>query len=503
MTMGMGEGMGPAEVRVCRGRRRDGAAPCSRRAEELLHGAVRVERVADGWVRPWRVLPSQLRALESCLAWYPGIFRQMAACTAGVALEFATDASRVVVEVRADAEPNATRAVLRGVDGTGSGLAHDGLSADVDGRHLAVRLPEPVADPVPGARRPEPPHVTFELDEGGGAPGGDLLCLPGFGRTRRVRIWLPALRGCELGWVRGDGTVLEPVAARPSLLVLGDSLSQGFVCGDPALAWPSVVSAELGCGLLNQSIGAQVYQPSSLTGAEGIATEVDRVVVMLGANYRYGRCNVGVVGREVSGLLERVSRLWSAAPVWVVTPPADGAGPEPVRGSCYREVAGIVEAACERAAGRRAQRGEAPLFVVDGGWLLDGVEACDADGHPSAEGSALVAERMLGVLDPTRVGAGPEDGPAADAAPDSNAGPDAGPKGGPAGTPAGRSHGSAQPQAAPAPSDCACARELGQRGRCGACGPSPSGDNPASGGKPKRSRRHPSAKKGTKGRRSR
>lgn len=469
MTMGMGEGMGPAEVRGAR--RRDDAVPCARRAEELLHGCARVERLSDGWVRPWRVLPSQMRALESCLAWYPGIFRQMGACTAGVTLEFDTDASRVVVEVRVDPEPNATRAVLRGVDGAGERLPHDGISADVDGRHLCVRLPGAPATPQAGARRPESPHVTFELDDD--ALGGDLLRLPGFGTTRRVRVWLPSLRGCELGWVRGDGTVLEPVAARPALLVLGDSLSQGYVVDDPALSWPSVASAALGCDVINQSIGAQVFQPSSLTGAEALDAQVERVVVMLGANYRYGRCSAGVVSREVSEQLEHVLRLWPGASAWVVVPPAAMAGPDPVRGSCFAEVPGVIAQACERAARRREERGCAPLAVVDGAWLLDGVETCDADGHPTAAGAALVAQRMLAVLDPARAASGEPGGSQGD--------PGAAPGGA-------------------AASACACERDFGQRGRCGACGTTEPPE-PDARAKPRRHRS--SSKRGSKSRRSR
>lgn len=88
---------------------------CCAYARELVRGAIELEELPYGWVRPWRFSAAQRRALASCLAWYPGIYRQMAACTAGVRLEFETDASEVFIEVRTDREPRATRNVLAGM----------------------------------------------------------------------------------------------------------------------------------------------------------------------------------------------------------------------------------------------------------------------------------------------------------------------------------------------------------------------------------------------------
>ncbi len=62
-------------------------------AEGLLHGAVSLERGASGWVRPLRFFPSQLRALGSCAAWHPSLYRAQARTTSGIVVEFETDAS--------------------------------------------------------------------------------------------------------------------------------------------------------------------------------------------------------------------------------------------------------------------------------------------------------------------------------------------------------------------------------------------------------------------------
>ena len=131
-------------------------------AADLLHGAVRHESELEGWIRPWRFSADQMRAMGSCQAWHPGLYRQMGRATAGVCLEFTTDSSEVAVEVRLDGEPVGTREVLKYVDAREAGRQaaapeafarqagaaaparmHDGLSCEVDGRPLGVRAPAP------------------------------------------------------------------------------------------------------------------------------------------------------------------------------------------------------------------------------------------------------------------------------------------------------------------------------------------------------------------------
>ena len=472
---GMGVGMAPA--RVGSGPvRAQAAARCRVAAADLVRGALRLEELPHGWVRPWRFVPRQVRALESCMAWYPGIFRQMAGTTAGVRLEFETDSATVTLELRVDAEPRATRKVLAGVTRPAGGVAHDALSADVDGHHLVLPLAEleaveddealPADEALarPGERAA---HVTLDLTAT--AAPRDLLQLPGMGSAHHVRVWLPSLRGCELGYVEGDGTYMRPAAyvevpeaegqgaevpagegasksggpaavssdaavsasmgvsagadgaaRRPGaasgaagmakgpapdgratgsdgawepsegdLLVLGDSVAQGFVTDDPALAWPSLVARDLGRGLVNQGLGAQVFQPTALGGLEHIDAPAI-VVVALGENYRFGRCIERVVGREIQEFLSSVDRLWPDAGLVVLVPAPLGRR-EAVRGSCYEQVPLLVREAARRVRKRRVSERRAPVAIVEGPRLRK-AQLADADGHPTAAGAALVAD---------------------------------------------------------------------------------------------------------------
>ncbi|MGO5267269.1 GDSL-type esterase/lipase family protein [Parafannyhessea umbonata] len=364
-------------------------------AAALLHGAVRHESELEGWIRPWRFSADQMRAMGSCQAWHPGLYRQMGRATAGVCLEFTTDSSEVAVEVRLDGEPVGTREVLKYVDAREAGRQgtareafarqagaavparmHDGLSCEVDGRPLGVRVPAPADD-----------QVTFTLDDPSVAPAEGVMQLPGMGDTHHVRVWLPCLRGCTLRSVVGNGSFIDPVEKRRNLLVLGDSIAQGFVVDDPALAWPTLLAAELGLDVVNQGVGGQVFQPGTLYG---LAPAIDpaAVVVALGANYRYEPCRERLVTRDVRSFLEQVARLWEGVPTWVATPlwHDEDAWPSH-RMSCFEVVPRLIREQASRFDGMR---------VVDGAGLLDHDAALMADGfeHPGPAGSRQVARRL-------------------------------------------------------------------------------------------------------------
>ena len=61
-------------------------------AAGFLHGEVGATERYHRWVRPLRFSDEQIRALGSVQAWHPGLYRQMARTTAGICIEFETDA---------------------------------------------------------------------------------------------------------------------------------------------------------------------------------------------------------------------------------------------------------------------------------------------------------------------------------------------------------------------------------------------------------------------------
>ena len=354
------------------------------RAAELLHGALRVTDEGAGWIRPWRFSADQVRALGSSTAWHPGLYRQMAACTSGIVVEFDTDSTLVTLEIRVDGFPSGTQAVARDVAHAqrDADIVLDGISFDVDGTHYAVRqLPE-------GAQQ-----MTFVLD----APReeGSSLRLPGMGTEHHVVIWLPALTGCELRDIIGDGTHITPVDARPVLFVLGDSIAQGFCAGDPALGWAARVSREWGMDLCNQSIGGQVFQPGMVADVDKRVTP-ERVIVALGINLRHEPCTERQVCQDVHGLFGELRRIWPTVRMWALTPTPHSEQPYHThQKSCFERVPGII----------RQEATRFDMGVVDGLLLLDYNLELFADGseHPNARGCAQIAERLSFAADASRL----------------------------------------------------------------------------------------------------
>ena len=351
-------------------------------AAGLLHGAVTAVEQDYRWMRPLRFSDDQVRALGSCQAWHPGLYRQMARTTAGICIEFETDALEVGLEVRVDPEPKGTRAVLEVIDrgNPGSVQPHDGISFDIDGHHVWYGMP-----------RADETCVVTRVDGYDPQDAMGLQPLPGMARARHVRIWLPALRGCSVRDVWCDGTFLRSVPQRKQLLVLGDSIAQGFVSEDPALSWPSLLADKLGLDVVNQGIGGQVFQPGSLFGLAG-SIDPARIVVALGENYRYEPCVARRVSLDIRAYLSEVSRLWPSVPTHVATPLWHDEEAWPSHGmSCHKQVPELIAA---------------QVAVHDQMRLIDGLELIEhdpelfADGyeHPNARGCRQIATRLNGVI---------------------------------------------------------------------------------------------------------
>lgn len=356
------------------------------RAADFLRGCVDVRHEPSGWERPVRFLPSQLRTLESCMAWHPGQFLQMSRTTAGVCLRLRTDATEVALCLRLDPMPRATRATLRRVEGREPAWPHDGVSCDVDGRHLPPATPVELERGLPGMLELAGSSVVvFSLEEPGEAPEQGLRPLPGFGRIREVTLWLPCLSGCAVRDLWTDGLTVEPLPARPWLLVLGDGAAQGFLSDDPGLTWPALLAKRLDLDLLDQGILGQVFQQGTV---RGLAERPDpaRIVVSYGAAYRHEPCSASRTQREASGYLAEIAELWPEVPCQVLGPLWHDEKASPTHPhSCFAGLDAIV---------RRAARPHASMSVTDGLRLVDHDAACFADPDlPNATGASQLALR--------------------------------------------------------------------------------------------------------------
>lgn len=369
---------------------RFGASCTCVRANELLCGAQAVQTESKARIRPLRVTLDQLRVLGSCEAWHPGLFRQMARTSSGITLEFTTDSSEVIVEAVIDPEPKGTSAVLDVARRLRRNNSHDeicespstisswdGIAIDIDDHELPVFMP-----------RQGDEYFSFLLEDPKDARAAASLQLPMFGGVHTVRIHLPLLRGITLGNIWGNGSFIKPLSRDlPQMLMLGDSVAQGFISGDPRLNYPRLLADKLHMRLINQSIGGQVFQPGLLWGSPAhISPQL--IICDLGDNYRYEPCSRRLVMRDIHRYFEELHRLWPHVPTLVITPIWNAEDVYPIhRLSCAREVPQLIE---------NKVSGYDNVFLVNGQNLLEHNSEFMADyyGHPGVKGHREIARRL-------------------------------------------------------------------------------------------------------------
>ncbi len=333
----------------------------------FIRGAVSLQEGPDGLVVPQRFFPEQLEHLK-------GVGRlRRAAATAGVTIAFATDGTEVSFDCRVllplQREHPVYRAVMAG-GATGVppyGFAEegnvDGIDLVVDGRLIATVH---VADGPLCLAFENPEHEELE-----------------------VRIYLPTIMSVAVGNLRTNGS-LKPLPQRGYLLALGDSITQGFVCGHPSLAYPAQIAATLGIDLLNQSVAGHVFDENTLGGFSlwrDARPEV--VVVAYGTNDWASLRSVGSIEGGAVSFLERLNRLFSGVPTYVLSPLWRVDEHEPV--PCGRPLTWM-----HQMLGRVCSRHE-NMHVVDGYHGIPKDPTLLADGvlHPGPECMGLVADLLL------------------------------------------------------------------------------------------------------------
>ena len=339
-------------------------------AREYLHGSVGIEQLRGGWFSPLRITSGQMRYLGSVAALHPGQFRGMARCTAGITLEFETDASTISVPLRHVPAPQGTRFVMGEVakaDPKLPGLFED-FSVEVDGKaHPYLQYFDS--------------SLYIDIK-------GNTGRLPGFGDPHSIRIWLPALSGVELSEISCDGSFIKPVEKRRTILVLGDSIAQGYAVTAPALTWPARLGKMLDADVINQGIGAQVFQPGTVPRLDEAPCAV---VVSYGENYRYEKLSFSQIERDVRSYLSEVAALFEDVPVFVVSPLWHN---EQVSPSPNADSLAFVRLLLEELCSAHG------FHFVDGAKLIDADPALFADGyeHPGDAGMAQIAQRLTYIM---------------------------------------------------------------------------------------------------------
>ncbi len=333
----------------------------------FVRGAVSLQEEPDGLVVAQRFFPEQLEHLVKV-----GRERR-AIATAGVVIDFATDGTEVSLDCRVvgglDRRHPVYRAVMTGVgkDEPPYGLAEEGNVDGIDfvvAGHLVATVAATTGRLCLAFENPE--HEELE-----------------------VRIYLPSIMSVAFGNLKTNGT-LKPVPQRGYLLALGDSITQGFVCGRPSLSYPAQIASTLGIDLINQSVAGHVFDEDSLGGFSLWRDEQPTVVVIAyGTNDWARKRSPGSVEGGAVAFLERISRLFPGVPTYVLSPLWRVDEHEPV--PCGRPLTWI-----HQLLGRVCSRHE-QMHVVDGYHGIPKDPSLFADGvlHPGPKAMGLVADLLL------------------------------------------------------------------------------------------------------------
>lgn len=240
--------------------------------QELFHGCLEVVETENGYF-PVRFTPGQL--------WVYGEdpnLKIRSLCTAGVFLEFETDAGEVF-------------------------FAYHAL--------LFAR-----------------PYIAFDIYENGvltetvrcpdNSASGEVVYRRRSRGPSKLRIYLPNTAQIVVrDFFAGDCRPV-PRKAGKKLLFLGDSITQGMVAESPSLTYTSQLSRCFDADALNQGVGGERFRAETLDSLPGFRP--DLILVAYGTNDSTQPESAEEIGRNISAYFQRLRGIFPSPKVAAVTP---------------------------------------------------------------------------------------------------------------------------------------------------------------------------------------
>ncbi len=210
-------------------------------------------------------------------------------------------------------------------------------------------------------------------------------------RSRDFVLWLPALRQTMIESFEIErGASLQPLPRRPRWLVLGDSITQGYVTAHPSQGYAARAAEALGMEHVNAAVGGGVADPALAELARGLPSEL--ATVALGVNDYARGIDLDAFGRNVFNLLAGLrDALPDARILWIT--PIPYVGHMRRRNKAGRFLGDYAAVIGEQAA--RVPRIEVldgtPLLPEHSRWFVDNC-------HPNDRGHALYAQNLIAAL---------------------------------------------------------------------------------------------------------
>ena len=306
--------------------------------KQYFFGAVRFEE-SEGFLFPRRFTEKQ-----SEYTLHDENLTVKAKCSAGVTIEFETDAERISFDTLL----------------LNSSRFYYSVDIWVDGS-LAFAFSE--ANVPFGTQK----RVDFSMKKG----------------VKKVAIYLPCLFETGIANFEADGE-LKPVEKGEKILFLGDSITQGYVAKFTSLCYVSVLARRLGADALNQAIAGDVFDANNIDAELGFLPE--KIFVAYGTNDWSLDCDIKTSSRA---FLERLTEVYPSAEIYLILP-IYRTDIDDEYNKCrppFREYTGELKAVAESFSG---------VKVIDGWELVPHIPKLFDDGlHPNDLGFSFYTDALM------------------------------------------------------------------------------------------------------------
>ena len=161
-----------------------------------------------------------------------------------------------------------------------------------------------------------------------------------------VTLYFPNLFAMQIAnFTLSDGATVTPVKRERKLLMLGDSITQGYDALYASQSYANLVSDMLGMEVFNQAIGGEVFRPDIIDGNLGFTP--DTVIVAYGSNDYNKRERENMV-RDASEFFRRVREAFPKSQIFAILPIWRADSHRVTGVGTFEEAREIVRAAAER-----------------------------------------------------------------------------------------------------------------------------------------------------------
>lgn len=312
----------------------------------LTHGALRFDEDSEGYLHFYRFTEKQADFYAKT---NPDFYCKTMA-TSNVRIAFVTDATNLSFDYSA-CKRSSRRFCYFDIYAQGVMIAHEGADE---------------CDEIEG-------HINVALPVG----------------HKEVVVYLPPLFGAAIkGLTLENATVAAPIGKARKMLIVGDSITQGYDAVYPSQSYANLITDMLDATAVNQGIGGEVFNPDVIDAALGFSP--DLITVAYGTN-DYSKRTREDFTAAANEYYARLRRAFPTAKIFALLPIWRGDTAKPRSVGSFEEAKAIVRAAAEA---------QANTVVLDGNTFVPHLPEFFSDKylHPNDMGFKFYADALLAAM---------------------------------------------------------------------------------------------------------